>query len=425
MAKPVSRREMLKTLAAMGSLGAIQALWPQWMPRLAFASNGIQGDVIVCIFLRGGADSLNMIVPFGDDNYYAARPRIAIARPDDRSSDSKDRALVLDDFFGLNPDMKPLHELFQNGKLTAIHATGAPHVSRSHFEAMDLLERGTDGQTGASSGWLGRHLAITSSPSDSPLRAIGWDEKLPTALRGYVSANAFRSISDFHLNGDTTQTNQMMTTLATMYQNQTTPLQNAAQATLDALQTVQEINVDKYQPANDAQYTETYFGRALKQTAALIKAGVGLEVSCIDMGNFDTHITQGVTIHQGVGVFPGLVVEFADNLRAFYDDMRDEMGHVTVVVMSEFGRRVQENGAGGTDHGHGGVIYVMNDYLTSIPVHAAWPGLNADFLADGDLEITTDYRDILGEILLKRTAKTDLTRVFPNYTAFTDRGILR
>jgi uncharacterized protein (DUF1501 family) len=416
---------MLKTLAALSSLGAAQALWPQWMPRLAFASNGIQGDVIVCVFLRGGADSLNMIVPFGDENYYAARPTIAIARPDDRQTDQANRALMLDDFFGLNPDMKPLYDLFRNGKLTAIHASGAPHVSRSHFEAMDLLERGTDGQGGASSGWLGRHLAVTSSPGDSPLRAIGWDEKLPTALRGYVSANAFRSITDFHLGGDTSQTDQMMTTLAGMYQAEASPLQDAASATIEALQTVQQIDVDRYRTANNAVYTDTDFGRALKQTAALIKADVGLEVSCIDMGNYDTHITQGVTIHQGVGVFPGLVVEFASNLRAFYDDLQDYMSRITVVVMSEFGRRVQENGAGGTDHGHGGVMYVMGDHVTPVPVHAAWPGLNSDFLADGDLEITSDYRDILGEILLKRTPKTDLSAVFPNYTSFSPKGILR
>lgn len=410
--KTMSRRNFLKASAGASSAMALQALWKPWLPRLAFAQEGVAGDVIVCIFLRGGADALNMIVPFGDESYYRARPQLAIPRPD---SNSAGRVLTLDDFFGLNPDMGALNELFIGGHLKAIHAVGAPNVSRSHFEAMDLLERGTDGEEGASSGWLGRHLSVTSSPQDSPLRAIGWDDSLQTSLRGYTSANAFRSITDYHLNGDEAQTNQLMASLASLYQNADSPLDMAAQATLDTLRTVERINVDQYQPANNATYTETDYGRALKQTAALIKADVGLEVACVDLGNFDTHITQGITVHEGIGAFPGLVSEFANNLRAFHDDLLEYMGKVTVIVMSEFGRRVQENGAGGTDHGHGGVMYVMSEHIMGDAVHAEWPGLNSNFLSNGDLSITTDYRDVLSEILTHRTARTDLSRVFPDY----------
>ncbi len=409
----ISRRTMLKTTATLSVAGAMQTLWPRWLPRLAFAQDGIKGDVLVCVFLRGGADALNMIVPFGDTNYYDARPTLAIPQPDSRA---ENRVLQLDDFFGLNPDMKALHELFTGGHLTAIHAVGAPNVSRSHFEAMDLLERGTDGESGASSGWLGRHLMVTSGTLDSPLRAIGWGENLQTSLRGYVNATALRSIADFHLHGDTSETDKMTAALATMYQQSSTPLDTAANATLQALNTVSQIDVDKYRPANNARYTETDFGRALKQTAALIKADVGLEVACVDLGNFDTHVTQGVTIHGGVGIFPSLVVELADNLRAFHDDLRDYLGRVTTVTMSEFGRRVQENGAGGTDHGHGGMMLVMSEHVTATPVIASWPGLNADFLADGDLEITTDYRDILGEVLQNRTGNHQLEAVFEGHT---------
>lgn len=406
--KRQSRRDFLK----VGSAMALQAVWKPWLPRLAFAQDGIGGDVIVCIFLRGGADSLNMIVPFGDDAYYRARPQIALGQPD---SNRRGRVLELDDFFGLNPDMGALHELFTGGHLKAIHAVGAPNVSRSHFEAMDLLERGTDGESGASSGWLGRHLAATSTPQDSPLRAIGWDDSLQTSLRGYTSANAFNSITDYHLRGDESHANQMVASLAAMYQSADSPLDMAAAATIDALHTVERIDVDRYIPANDATYTETDYGRALKQTAALIKADVGLEVACVDLGNFDTHITQGITVHEGIGFFPGLVTEFANNLRAFHDDLLDYMDRVTVVVMSEFGRRVQENGAGGTDHGHGGVMYVMSEHIQGPLIQADWPGLNSNFLDNGDLSITVDYRDVLGEILSRRTAGTDLAAVFPDH----------
>ncbi|MBI5960852.1 MAG: DUF1501 domain-containing protein [Chloroflexi bacterium] len=410
----LTRRNFVKFSAAAAAATVMQSLWPSWMPRLAFAREGVPGDVLVCIFLRGGADGLNMIVPYGDDDYYRARRTLAIPRPDSRDGG---RVLRLDDFFGLNPDMEPLHELFTARHLKAIHACGAPHVSRSHFEAMDLLERGTDGKSGASSGWLGRHLAVTSSATDSPLRAIGWDEKLSTSLRGYVSANAFRSIADYHLHGSAAEVDRMTAALAMMYQNSDGPIQAAAQATLETLETVRRIDVDAYRPAHDARYRSSDFGRALKQTAVLIKADVGLEVACIDLGNFDTHITQGITVHEGAGIFPGLVVQFAENLRAFHDDLLDYSDRVTVVVMSEFGRRVQENGAGGTDHGHGGVMWVMNGQVTDGPVHAQWPGLNANFLADGDLEITTDYRDVLSEILLQRAGRTDLSQVFPGHTS--------
>jgi uncharacterized protein (DUF1501 family) len=409
VARQLSRREVLKAGALIGAYGVIRSLWPAWMPRMAFASDGVQGDTIVCIFLRGGADSLNMIVPFGDDNYYEARPVLAFGQPD--SSDSQ-RVLELNDFFGLNPDMRPLHELFRAGHLAAVHATGMPHASRSHFEAMDLLERGTDGQGGASSGWLGRYLTATATEQDSPLRAIGWGEQLPRSLHGYVSSTAMRSIADFHLRGNSSQVDEMTDELAALYQASGVPAARAAQSTVEALEKVRQIDVDRYRPANGASYSDTDLGRALKQTAALIKADVGLEVACVDHGNYDTHVAQGRTD----GLMSGLVQNLASSLRAFHDDLRDYMDRVTVVVMSEFGRRVQENGGGGTDHGHGGAMLVMNGQVTSRPVIAQWPGLQPDFLDNGDLQVTTDYRNVLSEIMLNRTPNVDITSVFPGHT---------
>lgn len=398
----LTRRNFLKIAAA----GTVTAMWPAWMPRLAFAQDGVQGDVIVCVFLRGGADALNMIVPFGDDAYYAARPTLALAQPDRHDPGA---VLELDDFFGLNPDMRALHELFSAGHLTAIHAVGAPHVSRSHFEAMDLIERGTDGEQGASSGWLGRYLTATAGQGDSPLRAVGWGDNLQTALRGYVSATALRSILDYHVDED----REMLARLAAMYRADPN-LDAAAQVSLETLSLVQKVDIEQYRPANDALYAENDFGRALKQTAALIKADAGLEVSCIDLGGFDTHITQGRLLSSG-GSFPQLVTNLATNLRAFHDDLLAYRDQVTVVVMSEFGRRVQENGAAGTDHGHGGVMWVLSPNLQPVRVHGSWPGINSEFLENGDLKITTDYRDVLGEILQTRTRHAPLEAVFPGH----------
>ncbi|MDQ7036135.1 MAG: DUF1501 domain-containing protein [Anaerolineae bacterium] len=413
-----SRRSFLKSAGIVGAGLFLQDLYPSWMPRLAFAQNGASGDVIVCVFLRGGADALNIVVPFGDDDYYRARPTLSLAPPD---SSNNSAVLELTDFFGLNPDMAAMHELLTSGQMTAIHAVGAPHVSRSHFEAMDLIERGTDGSQGANTGWLGRYLSQTASDTDTPLRAIGWSDSLQTSLLGYIPATALRSITDYHLASENAESFQA--SMSQMYQSDDA-LTQAAQSTIDTLNLVQQIDVDNYIAANNAQYYETNLGRALKQTAALIKADAGLEVACIDMGGFDTHIAQGNIVGTGIGEFPFLVKELADNLRAFHDDLLNHIHKVTVVVMSEFGRRVQENGATGTDHGHGGVMFVMSSDLQPVTVHGQWLGINSRFLDNGDLAITNDYRDVLSEIMLQRTTIGSVNNVFPNYRS-TPIGLYR
>jgi uncharacterized protein (DUF1501 family) len=405
----MNRRTFLKSIGVLGGGLVLRELVPAWMPRLAFAEEGVSGDVIVTIFLRGGADGLNIIAPFGDDNYYHARPTLAIPRPDDRAGDA---VLALDDFFGLHPDMTAMYDLLTQQRMTAIHAVGAPHVSRSHFEAMDKIERGTDGEAGADTGWLGRYLTQTATGADSALRAIGWGDSLQTSLMGYIPATALQSILDYHLTADDTQTFQH--TMAALY-NDDDLLNHSAQSTLATLDLIEKIQVDDYRTSNGATYTETYFGRALKQTAALIKADAGLEVACIDLGGFDTHIVQGRTRQQGIGSFPLLVKELADNVRAFHDDLLEYSNRVSLVVMSEFGRRVQENGAGGTDHGHGGVMFVMSAGLQATPVHGTWPGMNTRFLDNGDLAITTDYRDVLSTLLQRRTRLADSRAIFPGY----------
>ncbi|MGJ3240114.1 MAG: DUF1501 domain-containing protein [Anaerolineae bacterium] len=405
-----TRRTFMKSVGLLGGGLMLRELVPSWMPRVAFAEDGVQGDVIVNIFLRGGADALNIIAPFGDDDYYRARPTLALSQPDSRRNNA---VLELDDFFGLNPDMVALHDLLTQGRMTAIHAVGAPHASRSHFAAMDLIERGTDGDSGANTGWLGRYLMHTAAPDDSALRAIGWGDSLQTSLMGYIPATALQSILAYHLTADDTQIFQ--DAMTRMYTNDNL-IDQTAQSTLATLDLVNRIDVDAYLPEHGASYYETNFGRALKQTAAIIKADAGLEVACIDMGGYDTHIAQGSILGTGIGSFPLLVQELADNVRAFHDDLLDYSDRVTVIIMSEFGRRVQENGAGGTDHGHGGMMMVVSPDLEAVTVHGEWPGMNTRFLDDGNLAITTDYRDVLSHVLLQRTSLTDTSTIFPEYT---------
>src|SRR5215813_8193624 len=199
----ISRREMLNRSLALSALAAAQISWPQWMPRMAFAppNRGPRGDVLVCVFLRGGADGLNIIVPFGEKQYYKARPMLSLAEPDSTTVGPDRKALDLDGFFGLNPVMAPLLPVFKANQILAVHATGSPDPTRSHFDAMDFMERGTPGSHALSTGWIGRHLASLDTGTNAPMRAIGWGAALQQSLRGAISATAIQSIVNYHLKG--------------------------------------------------------------------------------------------------------------------------------------------------------------------------------------------------------------------------------
>ncbi|MBC7872115.1 MAG: DUF1501 domain-containing protein [Chitinophagaceae bacterium] len=414
LTKTISRRNFIKSGAALTGLAAAVHALPAWMPRLAFAQpyNDPRGDVMVVVFLRGGADSLNMIVPHGDEGYYATRPQLAIPRPDASGSDAK--SIDLDGFFGLHPALAPLLPVFQGGGLTAIHATGSPHESRSHFEAMGFMERGTPGSFDLTTGWVGRHLASLDTQNASPVRGIGWGTAVQSSLVGAPSVVAMKSIIDYHLDGDVQVAAQMMNSLMSMYALEEVSLAASAASTQAAIQVVSSVGYANYIPANGATYPESDFALALRQTAALVRADVGLETACIDLGGWDTHANQG----GAEGQQAQLMTELAEGLAAFQQDMGTDMGRVTVVVMSEFGRRVSENANIGTDHGHGGAMLLMSGNLTTTPVVARWPGLTPDALDRGeDLAITIDYRDVLTEVLSLRLNNPDVASVFPDYAA--------
>ena len=412
--KQITRREMLRNTSAMAGVAAAHSMLPMWMPKLAFApaNSAARGDVLISVFLRGGADMLNMVIPHAEDAYYAARPKLAIPRPDASGNDPK--VLDLDGFFGLHPALAPLLPVFKGGEMVAVHATGSPDETRSHFEAMDFMERGTPGDFSLHTGWIGRHLATLDTGNTSPVRAVGWGTAVQASLRGTVSPVAIKSIADYHLGGDLKAAARMMTAIDSLYKLDSDTLYASAQATTSAIQVVAGIGYQNYQPQNRATYPESDFANALKQTAALIRANVGLEAACIDLGGWDTHVNQG-----GVeGEQASLMTDLAEGLAAFHSDMGTDMQRVTVVVMSEFGRRVQENGGGGTDHGHGSALLTMSGSLSSAkPVVANWPGMSEDKLDRGeDLAITIDYRDILGELMTNRLHNPAVDQVFPNYT---------
>ena len=382
---------------------------PTWMPRLAFAPQNTapRGDTLVVVFLRGAADVLNMVVPHGEEAYYQLRPSLGIPHPDDATAKKEERAIDLDGFFGLHPSMHALLDAWQSEQLAIIHACGAPDESRSHFKAMELMERGVEDERGPASGWIGRHLATLNTGNSSPLRAVGMGTRPQRSLSGSVPVSALRSIADFHLGGDSRALQQMRAALNTVYQDDV-----LGQDTLSIMDTLETLDPLTYIPSRAAKYPDSEFGLALKQTAMLIKAEVGLEVSAIDVGGWDTHFAQGAS----TGQMPNLMQDLADGLAAFHADMLDHMDQLTTVTMSEFGRRASENGSLGTDHGHGSMMMVLGGNVNGRKVHGEWPGMaEGQLIGPGDLAVTTDYRTVLSEILSKRLNNPATDEIFPEY----------
>lgn len=397
---------MLQTLPTLQQIPT-----KSWMPRLAFAPQNTapRGDTLVVIFLRGAADVLNMVVPHGEEAYYALRPTLGVPRPDDNGKKKEERVLDLDGFFGFHPSMSTLLDAWTSQQLAIIHACGAPDESRSHFKAMELMERGVASATngGPASGWIGRHLATLNTGNSSPLRAVGMGTRPQRSLSGSVPVSALRSIADFHLGGDPRALQQMRAALNTVYADDV-----LGQDTLSIMDTLETLDPLTYSASRNAKYPDSEFGLALKQTAMLIKAEVGLEVSAIDVGGWDTHFAQGST----TGLMPNLMKDLADGIAAFHADMQEHMQNLTVVTMSEFGRRASENGSLGTDHGHGSMMMVLGGNVDGGKVHGEWPGLeDGQMIGPGDLAVTTDYRDVLSEVLQKRLNNPATNEIFPDY----------
>ncbi len=410
------------SIVALGGLA-----WPSWLPRVVFGppDRSPRGDTLVVLFLRGAHDGLNIVTPYNEARYHELRPRIGLDEPGKNTPKS---VVDLDGQFGFNPVLRPLKEIWDEGDLAVVHAVGSPDPTHSHFDAMDYMERGTPGEKQIQTGWLARHLSSMAAENHSPFRAVGMGSVVQAALRGPVPALALESISAFHLDPNRAASDiaRFQATIASMYQGSGF-VETQGQQTLEAVQILDSITRGgAYQPANGAQYPTTPFGNALKTVAQLIKADVGLEVACVDKGGWDTHAGQGdANAQQGANTLPGLLDDLQKGLYAFYTDLKDRMGDITLVTMSEFGRRVADNASNGTDHGHGNVMFVMGGGVRGGKVYGDWPGLAANQLyGPGDLAITTDFRDVLGEILRLRVGNPHLDQVFPNYTAYHYRGVV-
>ena len=411
----LTRRNFIKLSGLSTLAGAM--VRPAWMPRMAFSptEEGPAGDILICIFLRGAMDGLNAVIPHAETRYHDLRDTIRIPDPDQPNG-----ALDLDGFFGLHPALEPLKDIYDEGDLGFVHATGSPDPTRSHFDAQDFMERGAPGDRSVSSGWLARHLSSMATQNDSPFRAVGMGAVLQTSLHGPVSALALKSIADFHLNGNEQEIARVQRTLQSLYLGDAW-LDTEGQQVFAAFDFLEAADPLQYQPQHGAVYGEDAFSLGLKQIAQIIRADMGLEVAAIDIGGWDTHAEQG-----GVeGQMAALLQQLAAGLSTFYLDMQDDFHRITVVTMSEFGRRVQENASNGTDHGHGNVMFLMGKGVNGGQVYGDWPGLEEENLDRGDLAITTDYRTVLSEIVKKRLLNDQLSQVFPNFQQTPFLGVVK
>jgi uncharacterized protein (DUF1501 family) len=403
---------------AAGAVAA--ASMPAWLPKVVLAQSSSTRDIIVSVFLRGGSDGLSMIYPFLDNNYYTGRPTIAIPRPD---SSLANRGIALNGQFAISSAMGALVPAYQAGNLLVVHGAGLVNNTRSHFDAQRFIEVGKAADPNLMTGWLGRHLA-TSTPmrSTAPLRALGLSQGLPRTLVGGPKTIPVPSPTNFGLGGSATTRTERSAWLRSDYTEVDTSIGAPA---LDALNTVALLNAidfNGYRPAGGAVYPTTGFGRGMRSAAALIKADIGIEAIQLDVGGWDTHSAQAPL----TGSMFRSMQDLAQSLAALHADViaGGVQYRVTVVVLSEFGRNVRENGSQGTDHGRGTCMFVMGPGIAGGRVLTNnWVPLARENLeSQQDLRVTIDHRDVLAEIVSRRLGNPNLGVIFPGYVP-TVRGV--
>jgi uncharacterized protein (DUF1501 family) len=413
----MDRRYFLKTTGiGLASFGLMTAA-PEFLHQFANASvGGVPGKkkVLVTIFQRGAVDGLNMVVPYGESSYYDLRRTIAVPKPN-----QTDGAVDLDGFFGLHPSLKPFESLWKSKQMAIVHSVGSPDNTRSHFDAQDYMESGTPGNKGTRDGWLNRLLQSQQEKDASPFRAVSLTQQLPRSLYGRAPSVAMSNLSDFSVKAGIYTQDLKGGFEGVWEQNAKDNLSETGKETFQAVNFLKQANPAQYKPENGAVYPNSDLGRSLQQIAQLIKAGVGLEVAFTDTGNdirWDTHTNEGGSR----GQLANFLRSFSQAIAAFTTDLGKRMDDVVVLTMSEFGRTARENGSRGTDHGHGNAMFVVGNSVKGGKVYGEWKGLKDDQLNEGrDLALTTDFRDVFGEIAYKHMGARDIAKIFPDFKANT------
>ncbi|BAM04466.1 DUF1501 domain-containing protein [Phycisphaera mikurensis] len=389
-----------------------------------------KNKTLVVVFLRGGIDGLNLVVPHGDPAYAKLRPGIGVAAPGKEGG-----ALDLDGFFGMNPRAAALMPALASGEAIALQAVGYPGNSRSHFEEQDVWETGVSGNTMGHDGWLNRHLL--TSTGHGPIRAVALSDSLPRILRGEAPAFAFPGLTDlgFGGRGNAEQEASVVAALEQAHaavapggtRDAIDLVHAAGRETLEGVKVLRGVAAQPYEQS--ASYPSGQLGQRLASAARLIKAGVGLEVVQIDYGGWDTHNRQG---DGAQGNFGTKVEELCGSLAAFSEDLGPRSDDTLVLTLSDFGRTARQNGTAGTDHGWANAMLAMGGPVAAKkaldpgrgPVMGAWPGLGPEQLHQKrDLKHTTDFRDVLAEVVTSHLGNANLPKVLPGH-AFSPVGLL-
>ena len=402
------RRDFLKITGLGGAALAVS-------PNIAFAADPASirnTDTLVVIFQRGAMDGLNAVVPYTESEYYAQRRATAVPKPGAATG----AAIDLDGKFALAPALAPLKPIWDQGSLSVVHAVGLTTPSRSHFDAQDFMERAWLEKGEVFSGWLNRHLATTAQTSDVTFRALSVGKAVTKSMGGTAAVVGLNAITSFGLNSSDVRKVELSNSLEATFSG-TGFLDTTGNRTFAAVDELVAKNPGVIEVENSAEYPNTTFGNQMKDLAKLIKSGIGVEVATCDLGGWDTHNNQTAELN-------GLLDELAKTLAAFNTDLGARMKTVTVITMTEFGRRLAENGSGGTDHGRGSCMFAMGGGVIGKQVFGAWPGLAANQLEGGDLRVTTDYRAVLAEALAKRCGNASkLAEVFPGFLGQATNGL--
>ncbi len=399
----LSRRGFLA--AAGGAAAAVSTAWAS--PRVSLSPTGRSSSrpTLIGIFFRGGQDGLSLVAPYADPDYRSARPVLGIQAPGE-----PDGAVDLDGYFGLNPRAGQLRTPFDAGALAFIHAAGSTDPTRSHFGGMRTMEKGIPDTPSSqeSSGWMARHLQSVAPALSGELRGIALDELVPCVLSEAPGTVAIPDPKDLSIHGQSSVAGQRRAALERTYSGAVAPLAPTAAATFAAIDILDPVDFEGYVPANGAVYPTSSLGHALKRAATLIKADVGLEVLHYNSGGWDHHYAMGPI----AGTFGNQVADVAASLEAFYLDMRGQESKYVLYAKSEFGRQVAENASQGADHGSAGAMMVMGNRVQGGAVHGQWPTCAPSMRVAGALRVTTDYRDVVAEILTAGLGGTDLPHVF-------------
>jgi uncharacterized protein (DUF1501 family) len=401
----ITRRIFLRN-SALAVVGT--AAVPTFLTRAAFGAvdAGTRNKRLVVIFQRGAADGLNIVVPYSESQYYAMRPSINIPRKS---------VIDLNGFFGLHPSLSAFQPLWQQGHLAIVHAAGSPDTTRSHFDAQDFMETGTPGVKITEDGWLNRSLhGAPETVQSSPFRAIALGPSVPRILSGSEPAVAMNNITDFSVGGKNPKASPAASAFEAMYDHSSdSVLHGTGAETFDAVKMLKSADPGKYAAAAGANYpAKGRFGEGLRQLAQLIKANLGVQVAFADISGWDHHVNEGST----EGQLANVLTDFSQSLAAFWTDLGDLAEDTVIVTMSEFGRTARENGNRGTDHGHANVMFVLGGPVKGGKVYGRWPGLDQSQLYEGrDLALTTDFRQVIGEAVVRHMGNKNLAAVFPGF----------